>query len=130
LARPNQPRPDDLRTSSDARGAQFSKFAAPIRQILAGIAVKNAIHVGHSTGGGEVARYLGRHGKSRVAKAALISAVPEGLCVDAQRVLPAGLINARPFRMQEADRRVDHDEPVRSISSLPELICTEMCPGV
>jgi non-heme chloroperoxidase len=34
------------------------------------------VHVGHSTGGGEVARYLGRHGESRVAKAALISAVP------------------------------------------------------
>ena len=38
--------------------------------------LKNAIHVGHSTGGGEVAHYLGRHGESRVAKAALISAVP------------------------------------------------------
>ena len=37
---------------------------------------ENAIHVGHSTGGGEVARYLGRHGESRVTKAALISAVP------------------------------------------------------
>jgi pimeloyl-ACP methyl ester carboxylesterase len=36
----------------------------------------NAIHVGHSTGGGEVAHYLGQHGESRVAKAALISAVP------------------------------------------------------
>jgi len=38
--------------------------------------LKNAVHVGHSTGGGEVAHYLGRHGDSRVAKAALISAVP------------------------------------------------------
>jgi non-heme chloroperoxidase len=38
--------------------------------------LKNAIHVGHSTGGGEVAHYLGRHGESRVAKAVLISAVP------------------------------------------------------
>ena len=38
--------------------------------------LKNAIHVGHSTGGGEVTRYLGRHGESRVAKAALISAIP------------------------------------------------------
>jgi non-heme chloroperoxidase len=38
--------------------------------------LKDAIHVGHSTGGGEVAHYLGRHGESRVAKAALISAVP------------------------------------------------------
>src|SRR5436853_6047613 len=38
--------------------------------------LKNAIHVGHSTGGGEVAHYLGRHGESRVAKAVLIRAVP------------------------------------------------------
>jgi non-heme chloroperoxidase len=38
--------------------------------------LKNTVHVGHSTGGGEVTRYLGRHGESRVAKAALISAVP------------------------------------------------------
>jgi len=38
--------------------------------------LKNAIHVGHSTGGGEVARYIGRHGAARVSKAVLISAVP------------------------------------------------------
>jgi non-heme chloroperoxidase len=38
--------------------------------------LKNAIHIGHSTGGGEIARYIGRHGESRVAKAVLISAVP------------------------------------------------------
>ena len=44
--------------------------------LTAHLDLKNAIHVGHSTGGGEVARYLGRHGESRVAKAALISAVP------------------------------------------------------
>jgi non-heme chloroperoxidase len=44
--------------------------------VTAHLDLKNAIHVGHSTGGGEVARYLGRHGESRVAKAALISAVP------------------------------------------------------
>src|SRR5208337_866446 len=38
--------------------------------------LENAVHVGHSTGGGEVARYIGRHGTKRVAKAVLISAVP------------------------------------------------------
>jgi non-heme chloroperoxidase len=38
--------------------------------------LKNAVHVGHSTGGGEVARYIGRHGTRRVAKAVLIGAVP------------------------------------------------------
>jgi non-heme chloroperoxidase len=44
--------------------------------LTADLDLKHAVHVGHSTGGGEVAHYLGRHGESRVAKAALISAVP------------------------------------------------------
>ena len=44
--------------------------------VTAHLDLKQAVHVGHSTGGGEVARYLGRHGESRVAKAALLSAVP------------------------------------------------------
>jgi non-heme chloroperoxidase len=40
------------------------------------LGIKNAVYVGHSTGGGEVVRYLARHGESRVAKAAILSAVP------------------------------------------------------
>jgi non-heme chloroperoxidase len=40
------------------------------------ISLKNAIHIGHSTGGGEVTRYVARYGKGRVAKAVLISAIP------------------------------------------------------
>ena len=44
--------------------------------LTAHLDLQNAVHVGHSTGGGEVARYLGRHGESRVAKAVLISSVP------------------------------------------------------
>jgi non-heme chloroperoxidase len=43
---------------------------------LAALDLKDAIHVGHSTGGGEVARYIGRHGTTRVAKAVLIGAIP------------------------------------------------------
>jgi non-heme chloroperoxidase len=45
-------------------------------ELVLALELKNAIHVGHSTGGGEVARYIGRHGSSRVASAVLISAVP------------------------------------------------------
>src|SRR4029450_10448597 len=51
--------------------------------------LKNAIHVGHSTGGGEVARYVARHGKDRVAKAVLIGAVPPVMVKSAKN--PGGL---------------------------------------
>ena len=51
-------------------------YADDLATLLESLDLKNAIMVGHSTGGGEVARYLGRHGTKRVAKAALISAVP------------------------------------------------------
>jgi non-heme chloroperoxidase len=51
-------------------------YADDLAQLVETLDLKNAIHVGHSTGGGEVARYIGRHGSKRVAKAVLISAVP------------------------------------------------------
>jgi non-heme chloroperoxidase len=51
-------------------------YADDLAALTAHLDLKNAIHVGHSTGGGEVAHYLARHGESRVSKAALISAVP------------------------------------------------------
>ena len=51
-------------------------YADDLAELFEKLDLKNAIMVGHSTGGGEVARYLGRHGAKRVAKAALISAVP------------------------------------------------------
>jgi non-heme chloroperoxidase len=51
-------------------------YADDLATVTAHLDVKNAIHVGHSTGGGEVVRYLARHGESRVSKAVLISSVP------------------------------------------------------
>jgi non-heme chloroperoxidase len=51
-------------------------YADDLAKLLEALDLKNAIHVGHSTGGGEVARYIGRHGTKRVAKAVLIGAVP------------------------------------------------------
>src|SRR6267143_529390 len=50
--------------------------ADALAQLVEKLDLKDAIHVGHSTGGGEVARYIGRHGSKRVAKAVLIGAVP------------------------------------------------------
>ena len=51
-------------------------YADDLAKLVETLNLQNAIHVGHSTGGGEVARYIGRHGTTRVAKAVLISAVP------------------------------------------------------
>jgi len=64
------------RSSQTADGHDLDHYADDLAAVTAYLDLKNAIHVGHSTGGGEVMRYLARHGESRVAKAALISAVP------------------------------------------------------
>jgi non-heme chloroperoxidase len=57
-------------------GNEMDTYADDLAALFEALDLKNAIMVGHSTGGGEVARYLGRHGSKRVAKAVLISAVP------------------------------------------------------
>jgi non-heme chloroperoxidase len=57
-------------------GHDMDHYADDLAAVTAHLDLENAIHVGHSTGGGEVVRYLARHGESRVAKAAIISAVP------------------------------------------------------
>ena len=54
----------------------WTPYADDLAALFEKLDLKDAIMVGHSTGGGEVARYLGRHGAKRVAKAVLISAVP------------------------------------------------------
>src|SRR3954471_1998031 len=64
------------RSTQTGGGHDMDHYADDLAALTQHLDLKNAIHVGHSTGGGEVTRYLGRHGESRVAKAALISAVP------------------------------------------------------
>jgi len=64
------------RSSQTSDGHDMDHYADDLAELTAHLDLKDAIHVGHSTGGGEVVRYLGRHGESRVAKAAIISAVP------------------------------------------------------
>jgi len=64
------------RSSQTGDGHDMDHYADDLAAVTAHLDLKDAIHIGHSTGGGEVVHYLGRHGESRVAMAALISAVP------------------------------------------------------
>src|ERR1700684_3534324 len=64
------------RSSQPWDGNEMDTYADDLAELVEALDLKDAIHVGHSTGGGEVARYIGRHGTARVAKAILISAVP------------------------------------------------------
>ncbi len=64
------------RSSQPWNGNDMDTYADDLAKLVEALDLKDAIHVGHSTGGGEVARYIGRHGTERVAKAVLIGAVP------------------------------------------------------
>jgi non-heme chloroperoxidase len=89
------------RSSQPWNGNEMNTYADDLAQLVEALDLRGAIHVGHSTGGGEVARYIGRHGTSRVAKAVLIGAVPPlmlktpanpgGLPIDAFDQIRAGV---------------------------------------
>lgn len=64
------------RSAQVADGHDMDHYAADAAAVVAALDLRDAVHVGHSTGGGEVARYVARHGAGRVAKAVLIGAVP------------------------------------------------------
>jgi non-heme chloroperoxidase len=64
------------RSSQTANGHEMDTYAADVAELVQHLDLREAIHVGHSTGGGEVTRYVARHGRDRVAKAVLIGAVP------------------------------------------------------
>jgi non-heme chloroperoxidase len=64
------------RSSQPWQGNDLDTYADDLADLVKYLDLKDAIHVGHSTGGGEVARYIGRHGTQRVAKAVLIGAIP------------------------------------------------------
>jgi non-heme chloroperoxidase len=93
------------RSSQPWTGNEMDTYADDLADLVQALDLKDAIHVGHSTGGGEVARYIGRHGTGRVAKAVLIGAVPPlmlkteanpgGLPVDAFDQIRAGVLADR-----------------------------------
>jgi non-heme chloroperoxidase len=87
-------------------GNDMDTYADDLAQLTEKLNLRDTIHVGHSTGGGEVARYIGRHGSKRVAKAVLIGAVPPimlktasnpgGLPMEVFDNIRAGVANNRP----------------------------------
>jgi len=89
------------RSSQVSDGHDMDHYAADAAAVVEHLELRNAVHIGHSTGGGEVARYVARHGRGRVAKAVLISAVtplmlktpsnPDGLPIEVFDGLRAGL---------------------------------------
>jgi non-heme chloroperoxidase len=93
------------RSSQPWEGNEMNTYADDLAQLVEKLDLKDAIHVGHSTGGGEVARYIGRHGSKRVAKAVLIGAVPPlmvktpanpgGLPIEVFGQIRAGVLNDR-----------------------------------
>src|SRR5580704_4519082 len=64
------------RSSQTGEGHDMDHYADDLAAVVTHLDLKKAVHIGHSTGGGEVARYLARHGESRATKAVLISSVP------------------------------------------------------
>jgi non-heme chloroperoxidase len=93
------------RSGQPWQGNDMDTFADDLAALVAELQLKDVIHVGHSMGGGEVARYIGRHGTQRVAKAVLIAAVtplmlkttanPGGLPMDAFDKIRAGVLADR-----------------------------------
>src|SRR5262245_31990063 len=94
------------RSSQPWSGNDMDGYADDLAAVIEALDLNNITMVGHSTGGGEVARYIGRYGTSRVAKAVLIAAVPpimvkttanpEGLPIEVFDGLRAGLAKDRP----------------------------------
>ncbi|CAB3857247.1 Non-heme chloroperoxidase [Achromobacter anxifer] len=93
------------RSSQPSAGNDMNGYADDLAQLIEALDLKRITMVGHSTGGGEVARYIGRHGSKRVARAVLISAVPpvmlkssanpEGLPIDVFDGIRAGVAGDR-----------------------------------
>jgi non-heme chloroperoxidase len=93
------------RSAQVADGHDMDHYADDLAAVVEHLDLRDAVHVGHSTGGGEVVRYLARHGQGRAAKAALISAVPPLMVrTDAN---PGGLPKSvfDDFQAQTAARR-------------------------
>ena len=104
------------RSAQPSEGNDMDHYADDLAELTQRLDLHDAVHIGHSAGGGEVARYIGRHGESRVAKAALISAVtPSVLQTDAN---PVGVPQAA-FEALQAQLAANRSEFCRAVPSGP-----------
>ncbi len=101
------------RSDQPWQGNDMDTYADDLAELVQKLDLKNAIHVGHSTGGGEVARYIGRHGTKRVAKAVLIGAVPPVMLKSANN--PGGL-PIETFDQQRASVLADRSQFWKDLS--------------
>jgi non-heme chloroperoxidase len=100
------------RSTQTDTGNDMDTYAADAAELVTHLGLKDAIHIGHSTGGGEVARYVAQHGEGRVAKAVLISAIPPvmvkseknpgGLPMEVFDNFRAGMMNRAQFYIDVA----------------------------
>ena len=106
------------RSAQVSEGNDMDHYADDLAELTQHLDLHDAVHIGHSAGGGEVARYIGRHGESRVAKVALISAVtPSVLQTDAN---PVGVPQAA-FEGLQAQLAANRSEFYRAVPSGPVL---------
>jgi non-heme chloroperoxidase len=104
------------RSAQVSEGNDMNHYADDLAELTQLLDLHDAVHIGHSAGGGEVARYIGRHGEDRVAKAALISAVtPSVIQTDAN---PAGVPRAA-FEDLQAQLAANRSEFYRAVPSGP-----------
>lgn len=99
------------RSTQTANGHDMDTYAADVAELTEVLDLRDAVHIGHSTGGGEVIRYVAKHGQGRVAKAILISAVtpimvqtesnPEGIPMSVFEEIREGTATKRPQYFQD-----------------------------
>ncbi len=115
------------RSTQTDTGNDMDTYAGDVAELAAQLDLRDAVHVGHSTGGGEVARYVSQHGKGRVAKAVLLSSVvplvlksaetPDGVPVELLDQVRAGIAANRSQMFKElSDTYYGYNRPGATIS--------------
>jgi non-heme chloroperoxidase len=102
------------RSTQTWNGNDMDTYADDLAALVEELDLRNAIHIGHSTGGGEVARYIGRHGTERVAKAVLVGAVPPGMLKTAKN--PEG-VPIEAFDQIRAGVKTDRSQFYKDLSA-------------